>query len=421
MSIWGTPSWANGGKKPQFLPTNDGRLPELRPRARLAVLGPVRRLSRSSASTASGTSRTSASFLAPAVQRERRDRQPGDTTRSSPRRATPGSRPATRRRSSRSARRRRTGATRSAPGDGHRRAGDVHEGRREGEQEPQVRRLGAASVPVPGEPEADAEDALPERHADVVARSSRRTSTRAFGRKNIPIWITEYGNETKPGEPKGVTEAQQAQYLPQAIALAKKDPRVQMFIWFVIRTRTGSLWQSGIYRIRTAQRSALSASCAASAKPLDARRTGSITVKGGHAEPGDHRLPARVLREQRASARPSGTNDRRQLGHEARRRLAAGRSRSRSTARSRLRAAGDGGEGEDLRRHGRRRTPPPATPRPARSRSSAPSDVGSWGGPAPPRPRRTSGASRRSTTSTSMEPRGIEPLTFWLPAKRSPS
>ena len=31
-----------------------------------------------------------------------------------------------------------------------------------------------------------------------------------FGRKNIPIWITEYGNETKPGEPKGVTEAQQA-------------------------------------------------------------------------------------------------------------------------------------------------------------------------------------------------------------------
>ena len=22
-----------------------------------------------------------------------------------------------------------------------------------------------------------------------------------FGRKNIPVWITEYGNETKPGEP----------------------------------------------------------------------------------------------------------------------------------------------------------------------------------------------------------------------------
>ena len=44
-----------------------------------------------------------------------------------------------------------------------------------------------------------------------------------FGRKNIPVWVTEYGNETKPGEPKGVTEAQQAAYVPQAIAFAKKD------------------------------------------------------------------------------------------------------------------------------------------------------------------------------------------------------
>ena len=70
----------------------------------------------------------------------------------------------------------------------------------------------------------------------------------AFHRKNIPIWITEYGNETKPGEPKGVTEAQQAAYLPQAIALARKDARVQMFVWFVMQDSQGSLWQSGIYR-----------------------------------------------------------------------------------------------------------------------------------------------------------------------------
>ncbi len=69
-----------------------------------------------------------------------------------------------------------------------------------------------------------------------------------FGRKNIPIWITEYGNETKPGEPKGVTEAQQATYLTQAINIAKKDPRVEMFVWFVMRDSTGSLWQSGVYR-----------------------------------------------------------------------------------------------------------------------------------------------------------------------------
>jgi hypothetical protein len=69
-----------------------------------------------------------------------------------------------------------------------------------------------------------------------------------FGRKNIPVWITEYGNETKPGEPNGVTDAQQAAYLPQAIDIAKKDKRVPMFIWFVMRDSAGSPWQSGIYR-----------------------------------------------------------------------------------------------------------------------------------------------------------------------------
>ena len=69
-----------------------------------------------------------------------------------------------------------------------------------------------------------------------------------FGRKNIPVWITEYGNETKPGEPTGVTEAQQASYVTQAIDIAKKDKRVPMFIWFVMKDSTGSLWQSGVYR-----------------------------------------------------------------------------------------------------------------------------------------------------------------------------
>lgn len=67
-------------------------------------------------------------------------------------------------------------------------------------------------------------------------------------RPGIPIWITEYGNETRPGEPKGVTEAQQAAYLPQAVRIARKDPRVEMFIWFVFRDSPGSTWQSGLYR-----------------------------------------------------------------------------------------------------------------------------------------------------------------------------
>ncbi len=104
-----------------------------------------------------------------------------------------------------------------------------------------------------------------------------------FGRKNIPVWLTEYGNETKPGEPRGVTEAQQASYLTQAIDIAKKDKRVPMFIWFVMRDSAGSLWQSGIYRTTGGAKPA-QPKFAATVKPLSPVN-GKLTVKGGTKNP----------------------------------------------------------------------------------------------------------------------------------------
>ena len=104
-----------------------------------------------------------------------------------------------------------------------------------------------------------------------------------FGRKNIPIWITEYGNETKPGEPSGVTEAQQAAYVTQAIAMAKKDTRVPMFIWFVFRDSGGSPWQSGVYRTSGAAKPA-APEVELGGEPVD-RVNGKVTVKGGTANP----------------------------------------------------------------------------------------------------------------------------------------
>jgi hypothetical protein len=68
-----------------------------------------------------------------------------------------------------------------------------------------------------------------------------------FKRKNIPIWITEYGYETKPGEPAGVTNAQQAKYMSTVMKRLQADPRVHMFIWFVFRDNKQSLWQSGVF------------------------------------------------------------------------------------------------------------------------------------------------------------------------------
>jgi len=91
-----------------------------------------------------------------------------------------------------------------------------------------------------------------------------------FKRKGIPIWITEYGHETKPGEPHGVTESQQAAYIKQTLSIVKRDQRVQMFVWFVFQDTKTSLWQSGLYRLNGAAKPGRAA-FASAAKALDAR------------------------------------------------------------------------------------------------------------------------------------------------------
>jgi hypothetical protein len=67
-----------------------------------------------------------------------------------------------------------------------------------------------------------------------------------FKRRRIPMWVTEYGYQTKPEQPKGVTYAQQAAYLRTAFNVLKNDGRVQMFIWFIMRDDPTSAWQSGL-------------------------------------------------------------------------------------------------------------------------------------------------------------------------------
>lgn len=104
-----------------------------------------------------------------------------------------------------------------------------------------------------------------------------------FKRKNVPVWITEYGHETKPGEPKGVTEAQQALYLQQALNLLRDNERVPIFIWFVFRDSPGSLWQSGLYRATGSPKRAYPRF--RSAAPLLDMRNGSYRLKGGTRNP----------------------------------------------------------------------------------------------------------------------------------------
>jgi hypothetical protein len=63
--------------------------------------------------------------------------------------------------------------------------------------------------------------------------------------RRVPIWITEYGVQTKPQFSVGVTYAQQALYAKEALQLAQASPYVEMFTWFTIRD-SPSTWQSGL-------------------------------------------------------------------------------------------------------------------------------------------------------------------------------
>lgn len=82
-----------------------------------------------------------------------------------------------------------------------------------------------------------------------------REINRLYGRK-VRLWITEYGYQTRPERFFGVTYAQQAAYLRQAYRIAKRHPRIDMLLWFMLRDDTNlSLgWQSGFMTARGAKK-----------------------------------------------------------------------------------------------------------------------------------------------------------------------
>jgi hypothetical protein len=77
--------------------------------------------------------------------------------------------------------------------------------------------------------------------------------TRLWGPKRL--WITEYGYQTNPPDRAfGVSYAKQATYMKQAFAMARKNPRIDMMLWFLLRDepKLGG-WQSGLMT-RTGQK-----------------------------------------------------------------------------------------------------------------------------------------------------------------------
>ena len=131
-----------------------------------------------------------------------------------------------------------------------------------------------AHHPYYGAPTRDADHAAAARHRGKAPTAVTlgnisvliKEVTRLYGNKRI--WITEYGYQTNPPDRIfGVSCAKQATYLTQAYAIAKQNPRIDMFLWFLLRdeprARMEEGWQSGLLtasgkRSRASRRSSAS-------------------------------------------------------------------------------------------------------------------------------------------------------------------
>jgi hypothetical protein len=70
-----------------------------------------------------------------------------------------------------------------------------------------------------------------------------------YGPKHL--WITEFGYQTNPPDKTyGVSYATQAKYLTQSYAIARKNPRIDMMLWFLVRDEPAvGNWQSGLMTV----------------------------------------------------------------------------------------------------------------------------------------------------------------------------
>ncbi|MGI9111520.1 MAG: hypothetical protein ACR2GT_04895 [Gaiellaceae bacterium] len=100
------------------------------------------------------------------------------------------------------------------------------------------------SSPPPTPSRGQAPTAITLGNVDLLIREV----TKLYGNKRI--WITEYGYQTNPPDRIfGVTLARQAQYVTESFGIARRHPRIDMMLWFLLRDEARTLieegWQSG--------------------------------------------------------------------------------------------------------------------------------------------------------------------------------
>jgi hypothetical protein len=121
-----------------------------------------------------------------------------------------------------------------------------------------------------------------------------------FGRRNLPIWVTEIAYRTSPEIIGAAPYALQAQYLTRTLALASRQPGVAMLVWFIFRDAPGEPWQSGVLDQLGRPKPAYASFAAASGS-----RGLEVTADAG-AFVHELRIPALELRAQVRAGTPVG-------------------------------------------------------------------------------------------------------------------
>jgi Glycosyl hydrolase catalytic core len=133
-----------------------------------------------------------------------------------------------------------------------------------------------ATHPYPTEPALPPTQIVKWPNVTMTQLTKFGQSLQSWYHRRVPIWITEYGDQTRPEFAHGVTHAQQAAYAKKVLQLAAANPYVEMFCWFILRD-SPKTWKSGLMTSGGARKPAF-ATFAATARLLDGQ---SMVVKAG--------------------------------------------------------------------------------------------------------------------------------------------
>ena len=155
----------------------------------------------------------------------------------------------------------------------------------------------------------------------VLADTPRLTSTldrsvRAYGSKRkLPIWLTEYGYQTKPPDPFGVSPSTQAAYLNEAEYIAYRTSRIRSWSQFLLvddgpiasePPSSPLYWgtfQTGLVGLDGKRKPAYDAYRLPIFVPSPRNRSGRFTVWGGARSASNGSRPRVAIQYRRSGAR----------------------------------------------------------------------------------------------------------------------